>query len=208
METETTQMALTYLNTFCDLREAWSELNCILYKIIALKNKAHFHQLPTGDSLNHGTCDSELLPLQQQLQASLHQWHTTYTTSKPHLDSEEPTLVINAIIMSFYTLAAILEGIWDCKIMSRIIRKVMEVEDGGLYEDEGEDFASETLPGIDELSPPELPLEERLGEIRVELDNEMTESVMVEYRKACHPAGWERVCISLTDPSPEGIGTL
>ncbi|KAL1601762.1 hypothetical protein SLS60_006677 [Paraconiothyrium brasiliense] len=276
-------------NTFPYLREAWSELNRIFYNIIALRNKAHLHHIPAGGSQNHGTCDSELIPLQQLLQASLHQWHTTYTSSKPHLDSEEPTLVINAMIMSFYTLAAILcstslsselaydahttrflaiitysahlrtsrpppkicdragfnmahsivdfgwipplyytaikcrvrrvrlyallllestmhrEGIWDCRIMSRIMRKVMEIEDGSLYGDDGEGYASETLPELDGLGSPEVPLEKRLREIRVEMDDEMTENVMMEYKKACYPAGWERVRVCLTAPYTGGI---
>jgi hypothetical protein len=269
--------------TFETLKEAWTGLNHILYSILALKGNPPPHQNLTASSINHGTCDTELLPLQQHLQASLHQWHTTYLSSKPHLDPSEPTLVIDAIMMNYHTLATILcatslsselaydahtprflailsnsihlwktrppqktcdragfnmshsivdfgwvaplyytavkcrvrrvrlhavrllestlhrEGIWDCRIMSRVMRRVMEIEDEGLYEDSGGGFALDVVPGFDELGQPVLPLERRLDEIKVGMEDEMVDSVVVEYRKARYGAQWERVCVTLVD---------
>ncbi|KAL5377080.1 hypothetical protein DPSP01_010045 [Paraphaeosphaeria sporulosa] len=276
------QPSTTSLNSnFETLQEAWNELNAILYKIVALKGNVPAHQIRASHATNHGTCDSELIPHQQQLQASLHHWHTTYLTCKPHLDPQEPTLVINAVMLNFYALASILcatslstelaydahtagflailansihlwksrppekicdkagfnmahsivdfgwvpplyytavkcrvrrirshavrllestlhrEGIWDCRIMSMVMRRVMDLEDDGLCGDD-EGLALDMVPRLDGLEQPVLPLERRVGEIKVEMEDEMVESVMVEYRKAWRGAQWERVRVALT----------
>jgi hypothetical protein len=240
---------------FQTLKEAWTELSHILSKILALRGNTPPHQDLAAGPTNHGNWNSELVPLQQHLQTSLQQWHTTYLSSKPHLDPSEPTLVITATMMSYHTLAAILcatslsselaydahttrflvilsnaihlwktrsppktcdeagfdmshsivdvawvaplyytaikcrvrrvrlhavrllestmhrEGIWDCRVMSRIMRRVMEIEDEGLYEGDGGGFALDVVPGLDELGRPVLPLERRIAEIKLGMED-------------------------------------
>lgn len=270
------------LARFQTLKQAWDDLILILYQIVALRGTAPPHNLSPSSAINHGTCTTELIPLQQHLQATLHDWHTTYLSSKPLLDPQEPTLVINAIITNFYSLASILcatclsselaydahtpaflailrgsvhlwasrpegktcraglnmahsivdfgwvaplyytaikcrvrrvrlqavrllestlhrEGIWDCRIMSRVMRRVMEIEDEELCIGSGGEFALDVVPGAEELEKPGVPLERRLGWIRIGMEDEMVKSVVVEYRRACYRAQWERMDVVFTD---------
>lgn len=271
---------------FHSLKKAWINLNHILYKILALRGPIPAHQVSTPSPANPGTRNTSSLPQQQHLQASLTRWHTTYHASKPHLDPHEPTLVIDAMMKNFFSLASLLcatalaselafdahtptflailsnsihlwtsrppsrtcdragfnmahsivdfgwvpplyytavkcrvrrvrlhaarllestlhrEGIWDCRIMSRVMRRVMEIEDEGLCRGGGGGggFALDGVPGLEELEAPVVPLESRLGEVKVGMEDGTVESVVVEYRRARHGAQWERVCVALTDP--------
>ncbi|KAJ4291123.1 hypothetical protein N0V90_010321 [Kalmusia sp. IMI 367209] len=97
--------------SFRTLKEAWTELERILYKILALTGKARYPRSSDSSNPLNPTCyDIPLIPLQQHIQTSLAHWLTTYKSSKLHLDPQEPTLFINAMLMNFHTLASILSS--------------------------------------------------------------------------------------------------
>ena len=99
------------------------------------------------------------------------------------------------------------EGIWDCWIGSRVARKVMEMEDGELYKNQ--DLGTlplDAVPEIGEQDRPTLPLERRWREIKVQLEDEMADNVVVAYKVGCHGEEWERVSVSLMD-SPANVCT-
>ncbi|KAF2444004.1 hypothetical protein P171DRAFT_23850 [Karstenula rhodostoma CBS 690.94] len=228
--------------TFHSLKEAWTELNAILHQIVALRGTTPAHKV----SPTHRTCTTSLIPLQQHLHTSLHNWHTTYLASKPLLDPQEPTLVINAIITNFYTLAsilcatalaselaydahtprflAILENsihIWNSRPLATTCDKAgfnmaHSIVDFGwvppLYYTAIKCRVGRVRLHAVRLLEGTLHREgiwdcrilsrvmRRVMEVKVGLEDEMGESVVVEYRKAWSGAQWERVCVALTDP--------
>ncbi|KAK3207562.1 hypothetical protein GRF29_103g1388894 [Pseudopithomyces chartarum] len=203
---------------FHSVKDAWTELDRIFYKIIVIKNNHSAKQLRSTSLLDNGACNTALVPYRQHIQSCLDTWYTAYESFRPILNLQDPDLFINAILRSYYTLAAILcsaslsnelaydaltpqflrilsnavhlwksrpphsvgkgsrfdmahstvdfgwipplyytaikcrirsvrlhalqllqstihrEGIWDCWIASKIVRKVMEIEDEKLYE--------------------------------------------------------------------------
>ena len=267
---------------FHSVKDAWTELDRIFYKIIVIKKNNKIDQVKSINSSDGGTCSTELLPYQQHIQSCLDVWSTAYESFRRILDSQDPTFFINAIFMSYYNLAAILcsallsnelaydaltrqfltilsnsvylwkarppqpiirgsrfnmahsivdfgwipplyytaikcrirsvrlhalrllestlhrEGIWDCWIASKIVRKVMEIEDDNLYENDTAKHPLDAIPQLGELEQPTLPLGKRLSEISVKLEDELVDTVIMEYKSACYGADWEKVCVSLS----------
>lgn len=275
---------------FHSVKDAWTELDRIFYKIIVIKNNHSAKQLRSTSLLDNGACNTALVPYRQHIQSCLDTWYTAYESFRPILNLQDPDLFINAILRSYYTLAAILcsaslsnelaydaltpqflrilsnavhlwksrpphsvgkgsrfdmahstvdfgwipplyytaikcrirsvrlhalqllqstihrEGIWDCWIASKIVRKVMEIEDEKLYEKDISVRPLDAIPELSELEQPHLPLRRRLSEIRVKLEDDLVDTVVMEYKTACYGADWESVCVSLTT-TPLGTST-
>ncbi len=77
------------------------------------------------------------------------------------------------------------EGIWDSKIAAAVARKVMEIEEDGFYRgmDTADDFSLSSLPGLQDLSLPSLPLSARLCEVKVVLPDGPVGSIRLLYKR-------------------------
>ena len=82
----------------------------------------------------------------------------------------------------------------------------MEIEDEKLYEKDISVRPLDAIPELSELEQPHLPLRRRLSEIRVKLEDDLVDTVVMEYKTACYGADWESVCVSLTS-TPLGTST-
>jgi len=83
------------------------------------------------------------------------------------------------------------------------MRRVVEVEDeavagGAMWEA----FALGEVPVFGELAGPAVPLERRVAEMKILLEDDMRERVAVEYKRAGEGARWERMWVSLLDRNP------
>ena len=74
----------------------------------------------------------------------------------------------------------------------------MEIEDENLYENGMSVRPLDAIPESGELEQPTLPLGRRLSEIRVKLEDDLVDTVVMDYKSACYGADWESVCVSLT----------
>ncbi|KEF58214.1 uncharacterized protein A1O9_06140 [Exophiala aquamarina CBS 119918] len=83
------------------------------------------------------------------------------------------------------------EGMWDSKIASCVARRVMEIEEGGFYNDlgPGDDFSLSSSPEIDDLSLPTSPQLDRICEVRIALSDGPTDPILIHYRQA--QTAWE-----------------
>ncbi|EHK42430.1 hypothetical protein TRIATDRAFT_34766 [Trichoderma atroviride IMI 206040] len=78
------------------------------------------------------------------------------------------------------------EGIWDSNIVSCVARKVMEIEEGGFYEDDraAEGFLLSSPPRSRDISIPALPRLSRIHEVRVVLSDRPADTFPLFYRQA------------------------
>lgn len=78
------------------------------------------------------------------------------------------------------------EGIWDSNIVSCVARKVMEIEEGGIYGDyrAAEKFQLSSPPGPRDISMHAVPRLSRIHEVRVVLSDCPADSLTLFYRQA------------------------
>lgn len=77
------------------------------------------------------------------------------------------------------------EGIWDSNIVSCVVRKVIEIEEGGSYGDcaAAERFLLSSPPGSQDILIPALPRLSRIHEVRVVLSDGLADTFTLFYRQ-------------------------
>lgn len=83
------------------------------------------------------------------------------------------------------------EGIWDSEVVSRISRRVMEIEEDGFHENIGatDNFEITSLPTSEDLSLPALPGSHRIGQLDVVLSGSPLEEISLFCRQKDNDAG-------------------
>ena len=85
------------------------------------------------------------------------------------------------------------EGIWDAALAACVGRKVMDIEEGDLYQDVSpeDEFSLETIPENSDLLLPALPYSYRLNNVRVVLPDDPFGKLMLICKRRLEDGSWE-----------------
>ncbi|KAI1845853.1 hypothetical protein JX266_007940 [Neoarthrinium moseri] len=84
------------------------------------------------------------------------------------------------------------EGIWDAKIVTKVAREVVRIEEDGFYQNHmlSDDFDDYSLPTEEEIVLPTLPESQRVNHVQVTFPDDTSGSLVLECLRKRDDGGW------------------